>query len=63
MNTETFLLRTLFATCVLACGLTLAAMIIAKPAPSGWTTAHTVATSTTAAGKAAQSAHASRTAG
>lgn len=32
MSTETFFLRTLFATCVVACGLTLATMIVARPA-------------------------------
>lgn len=49
MNIESLLLRGLFGASVLACGLTLAAMMTASPASAGTTTSHAVAATTTVA--------------
>ncbi|GLQ86871.1 hypothetical protein [Dyella flagellata] len=46
MNFETLLLRGLFGTCVLACGLMLLAMVTARPASALVTPAHSIAAAT-----------------
>lgn len=43
MKFETLFLRGLFGACVLACGLTLLAMVMAKPASAVQVAGHTVA--------------------
>jgi hypothetical protein len=43
MKFETLFLRGLFGACVLACGLTLLAMVMAKPASAVPSAGHTVA--------------------
>ena len=43
MKFETLFLRGLFGACVLACGLTLLAMVMAKPASAVPAAGHTVA--------------------
>ena len=43
MKFETLFLRGLFGACVLVCGLTLLAMVTAKPASAVSATSHTVA--------------------
>lgn len=43
MNFETFFLRGLFGACALLCGLTLMAMVTAKPVPSAAQSSHAVA--------------------
>ncbi len=49
MQFETFILRSLFAACLLICSLVMGAMIYAKPAPAPVTTQPTVAQSATVA--------------
>ena len=44
MNFETLLLRGLFGTCALVCGLTLLAMVTATPASALATPGHAIAT-------------------
>ncbi|WP_233840608.1 hypothetical protein [Dyella sp. 2HG41-7] len=43
MKFETLFLRGLFGVCALLCGLTLIAMITAKPVPNATTSGHAVA--------------------
>ena len=49
MKFETLFLRGLFGACVLACGLTLLAMVMAKPASAVPAAGHTVAAVATSA--------------
>ncbi|MFC3652737.1 hypothetical protein ACFONN_14360 [Dyella humi] len=48
MKFETLFLRGLFGACVLVCGLTLLAMVTAKPASYVVTTGHTIAATSSA---------------
>lgn len=52
MQLETFILRSLFAACMLVCSLVLGAMIYAKPAQATATTQDQSTTSTLAAAPA-----------